>query len=158
MLLGDHVKNIQPETSPLVIHLPYGNILQSTHTVNLDLPWLPKASTGAHVVPGLFHASLVSIKILCDTSCKVAYDKYKLSILFKQHGSVVRNTGTFDAIVYPTTKYHNTTRQSPLQHKNIRHTVRWQFLPDHFQKKPHPIPPPVSFLSSQTNTHQGHSK
>ena len=59
----------------------------------------------------------------------------------QQHNSVAKDTGTVNKIVDPTTKSHNTTRQSTRPHKHIRHTVRWQGLPDHFKRRPHPIPP-----------------
>ena len=61
---GTPVKNIQPLTTPLVIILPDGQTLKSTHTCVLDTPWLPKSAPEAHIFPGLAHMSLVSIKTL----------------------------------------------------------------------------------------------
>ena len=77
ILPGSPIKNINPETRPLVIHLPDGMTLQYTHTGNLYTPWIPKAATQEHVVPGLSHTSLVSINMVCDAGCKVSYDEYK---------------------------------------------------------------------------------
>ena len=79
---GGLLKNIMPETRLLVIYLSNGKTLQSTHTVNLYLSWLPKLATQAHVVPGISHTSLLSIKMLCNTVCKVSYDKDKCLILY----------------------------------------------------------------------------
>ena len=83
ILPGSPLKNIQPATRPLVIHLPDGKTLQSTHTGKLDIPWLSKAATQAHVVPGLSHTSLVYINMLCNGGCKVSYEEDKCLILYK---------------------------------------------------------------------------
>ena len=55
-----HVVNKRPALKPLTIRLPNGKHIVSTHTCNLDLPWLPHSITEAHIVPGLSHSSLIS--------------------------------------------------------------------------------------------------
>ena len=82
ILPGSPLNNIQPETRPLVINFPYGETLQSTHTGNLDIVWIPKEATRSHIVPGLACTYLVSIKILCNAGWKVSYDKEKCLILY----------------------------------------------------------------------------
>ena len=47
--------------------------LESTHECEIDNPKLPKAARKAHIVPGLVHTSLVSIKMLIDRGCFVTY-------------------------------------------------------------------------------------
>jgi len=83
VLPGAPVKNITPTDSPLVITLPDGQTLQSTHTCKLDAPWLPWQARKAHIVPGLAHTSLVLIKILCEEGCKVSYDEDEVRVYFK---------------------------------------------------------------------------
>ena len=73
IVAGAPVLNKQPATSPLRIHLPDGDTLRSSHTCDLDVPALPAAARTAHIVPGLAHSSLVSIKVLCDAGCTVTY-------------------------------------------------------------------------------------
>ena len=73
VLPGTPVINIKIARHPLKINLPDGDCLASTHTCTLDIPWLPNEAKEAHIVPGLAHESLISIKILCDAGCKVAY-------------------------------------------------------------------------------------
>ena len=75
ILSGAPLNNIKPSHRLLVIHLPDGKALQSTHKGSFYLPWITKASTHAHAVPGLTHTYLISINILCNASCKVSYDK-----------------------------------------------------------------------------------
>ena len=60
-------------TNPLTIHLPDGDKLTSTHTCDVDIPSLPKGARRAHIVPGLAHSSLISIKVLCKQGCTVIY-------------------------------------------------------------------------------------
>ena len=54
-----------------------------THTCDLNLPWLPPAATKVHIVPGVVHTSLVSIKTLCDAGCKVNYDANERRVNYK---------------------------------------------------------------------------
>lgn len=54
--------NLKRAEKPLTIHLPNGNAITSMHTCNCDIPWLPTEATQAHIVPGLVHTLLISIK------------------------------------------------------------------------------------------------
>eukprot|EP00978_Attheya_sp_CCMP212_P008669 scaffold20390_cov59-Attheya_sp.AAC.1 len=75
MVPGAPVTNISPTKKPIVINLPDGSQIKSTHTCKIDNPDLPQEARHAHIVPGLAHTSLVSIKMLCDAGCTVTYDK-----------------------------------------------------------------------------------
>jgi hypothetical protein len=61
-----HVVNKSPALKPLTIRLPNGKHIISTHTFNLDLPWLPHSITEARIVPGLSHSSLISTRKFCN--------------------------------------------------------------------------------------------
>ena len=74
VLPGTPVTNVKVARHPLKTNLPDGDCLTSTHTCTLDIPWLPNNAKEAHLVPGLAHVCLRSIKILCDTGCKVTYN------------------------------------------------------------------------------------
>ena len=69
------IRNKQKAIHPLTITLPDGEVIRSTHTGHLTLPGLPPAATLAHVVPGLAHSSLISVKQLCDHGCTVIFSK-----------------------------------------------------------------------------------
>ena len=45
------VINKQPATIPIAVTMPDGGTLFSTHTCNLDIPWLPPDVTQAHIIP-----------------------------------------------------------------------------------------------------------
>ena len=83
LLPGAPVKNLRAATTPLKILLPDGGVIKSTHQCHLDIPWLPNEATKAHIVPGLAHTSLISIKQLCDNGCTVVYDKLACKVYFK---------------------------------------------------------------------------
>ena len=74
VLPGTPVTNIKIARHPLKINLPDGDCLTYTHTCTLDIPCLLREAKEAHIVPGLAHASLISVKILCDAGCKVTYN------------------------------------------------------------------------------------
>ena len=74
VLPGTPFTNLKVARHPLNINLPGRDCLTSTDTCTMDIPWLPNDSKEAHIIPGLAHASLISIKILCDAGCKVTYD------------------------------------------------------------------------------------
>ena len=54
-----HAINKTIAATPLVVTLPDGATIFSTHTCNLDMPWLPDSVTEAHIIPGLSHSSLI---------------------------------------------------------------------------------------------------
>ena len=75
--------DIKPAAVPLIINLPDGEVIKSTYTCKLNLPFLPEAATRAHIVPGLAHTSLVSIKILCDAGCEVNYNEKECLVYYE---------------------------------------------------------------------------
>ena len=84
MIPGAPVKNVKPTQSPIVINLPDGSQIRSTHTCELDNPALPAAARQAHIVPGLAHTSLISIKMLCDAGCIVKYDAQACTVYYNK--------------------------------------------------------------------------
>ena len=60
MIEGAPVVNKKVADKPIHITLPNGKIIKSTHTCNLDIPWMPHQMTEAPIVPGLTHSSLIS--------------------------------------------------------------------------------------------------
>ena len=71
---GTPVHNVQPDSKPISINLLDRYKLRSTHTCNLYILGIPEKAKRAHIVPGLYHASLISTSVLCDAGCKVQYD------------------------------------------------------------------------------------
>ena len=77
VLPGKKVFDMKISEKSLTINLPDGTQLKSTHTCEIDVPWLPKESRRVHIVPGMAHSSLILIKVLTDAECKVVYDRHE---------------------------------------------------------------------------------
>ena len=54
-----------------MVNLPNGDIAQSSHIAEVDLPQLPSTGRAAHVIPRLESHSLVSVVKLCNAGCQV---------------------------------------------------------------------------------------
>ena len=85
------VTNKKVAATPLTITLPDGSRVRSTHTCNLDIPWLPDSMTGAHIVPQLAHSSLISTKQFCDAGCKVTFDVDECRVYYKDELVLIGN-------------------------------------------------------------------
>jgi hypothetical protein len=83
LVQGAPVINKKPVVIPLKIKLPDGNFIESTHTCNLNIPWLPTSVTEAHIVPGLQHSSLISTRKFCDAGCKVIFETEECKVFYK---------------------------------------------------------------------------
>ena len=83
-------------------------MIQSTHTCNLDIPWLPNTVTKAHIVQGLSYSYLISTRKFTDSGCKVIFDIYECKIHYK--GVLVltvkkdRTTGLWNLPINPIDK------------------------------------------------------
>ena len=72
---GSAVVHVSVSKFPMAIKLPDGSIMYSTHTCNLDIPWIPNKMTGARIVPGLQHSYFISTEKFCEAGCKVIFDE-----------------------------------------------------------------------------------
>jgi hypothetical protein len=88
---GAPIVNKKVATTPVQILLPNGKRIRSTHTCNLDIPWLPNEMTEAHIVPGLSHASLISTRKFCDAGCKVSFDEEECRVFYKNKLVLIGN-------------------------------------------------------------------
>ena len=84
---GAPVTNKAEAIDPLSINLPDGEKLTSTHTCDIDVPALPRGARRAHIVPGLAHSSLISLRVLCAEGCKVEMNEKYCYI--KYNGKVI---------------------------------------------------------------------
>jgi hypothetical protein len=66
------VTNKQVAIHSIKITLPDNNKIQSLHTCNLDIPWLPHEITMGHIVPKLSH-TLLATRQFCDHGCEVTF-------------------------------------------------------------------------------------
>ena len=71
VLLGSPVGDIKVAMNLIEIEMPNGFIEKSTHTCYLRIPGVLNKLREAHIVPGMSHSSLISIKRLCRGGCVV---------------------------------------------------------------------------------------
>jgi hypothetical protein len=79
---GVEVENKRLTKKPLIINLPDGRKVKSTHECDINIPGLPCTLTG-HIVPTLAAASLIGIRPSCKTGCKVIFDNKKCEVVYK---------------------------------------------------------------------------
>ncbi len=80
---GAEVVNKRLAHTPLVINLPDGWQMQSTHICDINIPGLPTISTG-HIVLHLAVGLLIGIQPLCNAGCTVVFDKDKCDMLLNK--------------------------------------------------------------------------
>jgi hypothetical protein len=81
VLKGTKMKNIQPTVTPLVINLPDGTGVQSTHICDYEIPGLPTLLE-VHIVPDLTVALLIGIRVLCTAGCVVIFTDKMCSVMY----------------------------------------------------------------------------
>ena len=69
-------------TKPLIVNLPDGRKVKSTHACDINIPGLPVTLTG-HIILDLKTALLIGICPLCKVGCKVVFDNEKCDVVYK---------------------------------------------------------------------------
>jgi hypothetical protein len=69
--------------TPIQVILPNGTIITSTHTATLPFPLLPAKAIEAHIFPHLRNHALLSIGVLCDSGCTVAFEQERVQVHYK---------------------------------------------------------------------------
>jgi hypothetical protein len=63
----------RPTNQPIIVKLPNGECITSTHQATLPFPDLPAKALEAHIFPGLNGHALLSIGIFCDAGCTATF-------------------------------------------------------------------------------------
>jgi hypothetical protein len=72
--------NKQEAHVPLIVNMPNGTTIQSSHICDLLLADLPPQARKAHILPGLVHNSLISVGQLCDNGCSVTFTQEQVTV------------------------------------------------------------------------------
>jgi hypothetical protein len=65
---------------PLNVNMPNSTTIQSSHTCDLLLTYLPPQARQAHILPGLVHNSLISVGQLYDNGCSVTFTQEQVTV------------------------------------------------------------------------------
>ena len=77
--------DVRPATRPIEIKMPNGTAEKSTHTCQLRIPDVPRETKEAHVVQGLSHSSLISMKKFCKEGCEVKFKEETCEIYYREN-------------------------------------------------------------------------
>jgi hypothetical protein len=66
--------------TPLMVRLPNGATMESSHTAELDIPKLNAAASKAHFFPVMVNHSLLSVGQLCDEGYIVTFKQASVTI------------------------------------------------------------------------------
>jgi hypothetical protein len=72
--------NLKEATKPIIVNIPDGSTIKSTHTCTIDLPGLPEAARHAPIFPALADHSLLSVGQICDADCQVEFTATHVNI------------------------------------------------------------------------------
>ena len=98
--------NKQKEHDPITVNMPEGATATSSHICELDVPGLPRGARTGYIIPALAHASLIGVRTLCKSGCKVIFDDRECKVYFNNKIVLV---GTKD----PTTDLWVTDLKNP---------------------------------------------
>lgn len=76
------VTDIQQATTPLLVRIPDGKQLQSSHTCKLDIAGLPEEARIGHIIPGMRGHSLISLTQLCRAGCHIQMTNDSLQVWY----------------------------------------------------------------------------
>jgi hypothetical protein len=72
--------NTQEAHVPLSVNMPNGTTIESSHTCDLLLTYLPPQARKAHILPGLVHNSLISLGQLCDSGFDATFTQEQVTV------------------------------------------------------------------------------
>jgi hypothetical protein len=82
------LNKVQSRT-PLMVRLPIGATMESSHTADLDIPELNSAASKAHVFPGMANHSLLSVGQLCDKGYIVTFKQDIVTICNSRNSQIL---------------------------------------------------------------------
>jgi hypothetical protein len=96
--------------APLMVRLPNGATMESSHTADLDIPELNAAASKAHVFPGMANHSLLSVGQFCDEGYIVTFKQAAVTICDSGNSQILSgprdlNTGLWRINLKQTNKH-----------------------------------------------------
>jgi hypothetical protein len=82
--------------NPLMVHLPNGATMESSHTAELNIPELKSAASIAHVFPGMDNYYLLSVGKLCKEGHIVTFKNASVTICDPQEFQILSGAPDLD--------------------------------------------------------------
>ena len=83
LVLEAPTRHTEVATNPLIVRLPDGARVKSTHTCELELSQLPPEARIGHIVLGLASHSLLSVVKLSNAGCTVEFTKIGCTVRYR---------------------------------------------------------------------------
>jgi hypothetical protein len=96
MLVNAPCLNKFKSQNPLTVRLPNGATMESTHAASLDIPESNKATSIAHILPGMENHSLLSVGQLCNEGYYVTFRIDAVTIYNSQNAQVLKGARDLD--------------------------------------------------------------
>jgi hypothetical protein len=82
-MLNSSCVNKRPSAQPILVTLPNGDSIISTHEALLPFPHLPDQAINAHIFLALHRHALLSVGTFCDAGCTAEFTAGELKIKYK---------------------------------------------------------------------------
>jgi hypothetical protein len=82
--------------TPLMVRLPNGATMESSHTAELNIPHLNAAASIAHVFPGMANHSLLSVGQLCNEGYVVTFKDALVTVCDSQKFQILSDPRDLD--------------------------------------------------------------
>jgi hypothetical protein len=96
LLVNAPCLNTVKSRSPLMVRLPNGVTMESSHTTELDIPELNAAESKAHVFPGMANHSLLSVGQLCDEGYIATFKHASVTVCNSQESQILNGPRDLD--------------------------------------------------------------
>jgi hypothetical protein len=96
MLVNAPCLNKIKSQNPLTVRMPNGATMESSHTAALNIPYLNKAASIVHVLPGMAKKSLLSVGQLCNEGYTVTFRNESVTICNSQELQILRGARDLD--------------------------------------------------------------
>ena len=74
-----------PTAKPIHVELPNGQVIESTHMAELNLPTIPQAARKAHIFRDLQCDTLISVGVLCDSGLVATFTADDVKFFYGPH-------------------------------------------------------------------------
>ena len=136
VLKGTKMKNIRPAVTPLIVNLPDGTVVRSTHVCDYEIPGLPMLLE-AHMVSDLTVALLIGIHVLCKAGCIVIF-KDKMCSLCTAEKLFYEDT-KIPALIYGSYPSHPTKCANKENYRPPQDPIMSPMQPNQPSHKPAPV-------------------
>jgi hypothetical protein len=96
LLVNAPCLNTVTSQTPSTVRLPYGAMIESSHTAELDIPELNATASKAHVFPGMANHFLLSVGQLCNECYIFTFQNASVTVCNSQKAQTLSDPRDLD--------------------------------------------------------------